>query len=208
VPPALAGEGEVVPDRTAVRFVTPETGGVARPRFLTQRELAFFARAEAALEGLSVDPGEYPERYTRVATDRLVARAMLASLMVQRGLEPPNLPQLALEARADLADRLGGPVARAKLLEAEGLDEPELQVFLRDQVRATWYIDKGISPILAVTDDQLRETFRAAGHPYKALKFEDSRARLKRWIIAERARAAEIEFLQGARTRIKVTVIQ
>ena len=67
-------------DRVAVRFVTPETGGAAKPRFLTEREIAFFARLEAINEQLPVEADIYPERYVRAASDRLVARAMLASL--------------------------------------------------------------------------------------------------------------------------------
>lgn len=207
-PAARARAAEIVPDRTAVRFITPETGGGGKPRFLTQRELAFFARAEAIMEGLALEADEYPERYVRLATDRLVARTMLASLMIQRGLEPPELPKLALEARADLADRVGGPAALEKLMRREGLEDEELLAFLRDQVRATWYVDRGIASILAVTDDALREAYRATSHPYKAQKFEDARPRLRRWLVAERARVAEMEFLQGARTRIKVTVVQ
>lgn len=199
---------DVTIDRTAVRFVTPETGGNARPRFLTERELGFFTRVEAMMEGIALEPGEYPDRYTRLATDRLVARAMLASLQIQAGTEPPDLPKLAAEARADLADRIGGPAQLDALMAREGIDEAELATFLRDQVRAMYYIDKGVVPILSVTEDALRETFRSAQHPYKSQKFDVARAKLKRWVVVERARVAEIEFLQGARSRIKVTVIR
>jgi len=31
-------------DRVAVRFIAPETGGAAHPRFFTERELGFFTR--------------------------------------------------------------------------------------------------------------------------------------------------------------------
>ena len=99
---------DVVADRVAVRYVTPETGGSAHPRFLTERELAFFARIEALLEQTPLEPNDYPERYVRSAVDRLVARSMLASLMIQRGIEPADLPRLALEARGELEARVGG----------------------------------------------------------------------------------------------------
>lgn len=199
---------EVVLDRSAVRFVTPETGGSARPRFLTERQLGFFAMTEAMMDGVALEPGEYPERYVRLATDRLVARAMLASLMIQSGAEPPDLPRLALDARADLADRVGGASALEALMKREGIDDAELTSFLRDQARAASYVDKGIVPILSVTEDALRETHRAAMHPYKALKFDDARARLRRWVVSERERVVEFEFLQGARSRIKLTVMR
>jgi hypothetical protein len=189
----------------AIRFVAPETGGAARPRFLSERELAFFTRIEALLEQTTLEPGDYPERYVRAAIDRLVARTMLASLLVQRGIEPPDLPKQTLEARDDLEERLGGPAALAEVMRREGIDDDELATFLREQVRATYYVDRAVTPILAVTEDGLREAYRALAHPFRGRKFDDVRAKLRRWLVTERLRAAELEFLQGARARIKVT---
>jgi hypothetical protein len=193
-------------DRVAVRFVAPETGGSARPRFFTERELAFFTRVEALLEQTPLEPNEYPERYVRSAVDRLVARSMLASLLIQRGVEPPNLPALTFEARADLDARLG-PGNLADAMKKEGIEEDELLAFLRDEVRATYYIDRTITPILSVSEDTLRESFRSALHPYRGGKFDDVRAKLRWWLVTERLRAAEIEFLQGARARVKITTV-
>lgn len=196
-----------VPDRVAVRFISPETGGVARPRFLTEREIAFFARIEALIEQVPVDLDVYPERYVRAATDRLVARAMLASLLVQRGSEPPDLPKLAIDARAELADRIGGAAVLEDALQREGIEEGELLAFLRDQIRALWYVDRAVSPVIAVTEDSLREAFRSTLHPFRSMKYEDARLRLRRWLVAERMRSAELEFLQSARTRIKIATV-
>lgn len=199
--------GTVQLDRVAVRFVAPETGGAARPRFLTERELAFFARIEALMEQTSLESNDYPERYVRTVTDRLVARTMLASLMIQRGVEPPDLPRLALEARGDLEARVGpGPLADA--MKKEGIDEEELLSFLRDEVRATYYVDRAVTPILSVTEDGLRESFRSMLHPFRKDKFDDVRLKLRRWLVTERLRAAELEFLQGARARIKITTVR
>ena len=196
-----------LPDRVAVRFISPETGGAARPRFLTEREVAFFARVEALIEQVPVEGDAYPERYVRAAVDRLVARAILASLLVQRGSEPPDLPKLALDARAELADRIGGAAVLEDAMEREGIDDGELLAFLRDQVRGGWYLDRAVSPLIAVSEDSLRETYRATLHPFRTQKFEEVRPRLRRWLVAERMRAAELEFLQSARTRIKVATV-
>lgn len=190
-----------------MRFIAPETGGAAKPRFFTERELAFHARVEALLEQSPLENAEYPEPYVRSAVDRLVARTMLASLMIQRGVEPPDLQRLTLEARGDLAARLGeGRLADA--MKREGIEDDELLAFLRDQVRATYYVDRAITPILTVTEDALREAFRSMNHPFRGGKFDDVRVRLKRWLVTERLRAAEIEFLQGARARIRMTTLR
>jgi hypothetical protein len=197
----------IVADRVAVRFVAPETGGAARPRFLSEREVAFFARVEAMIEQVPLEGDAYPERYVRAAVDRLVVRSMLASLLVQRGSEPFDLPRAALDARAELADRIGGAAVLDDAMQREGIDEAELLGFLQNQVRAAWYLDKGVTPIFAVTEDALREAFRATLHPFRALKFDDARLRLRRWLVTERMRAAELEFLQSARTRIKIATV-
>jgi hypothetical protein len=205
--PAAAQE-PAQPDRVAVRFVAPETGGVARPRFLTERQLAFFARIEALVEQVPLEGDAYPERYVRAATDRLVARAMLAGLLVQSGSEPPDLPKQTADARAELADRIGGAAVLEDALEREGLEEGELSAFLRDKVRALWYVDKTIQPLLAVTEDSLREAYRSATHPFRTSKYEDAKPRLRRWLVSERMRSAELEFLQSARARIKIATIR
>jgi len=194
-------------DRVAVRFVAPETGGAAHPRFFTQRELAFHARLEALLEQSPVEGTDIPEPYVRAAIDRLVARTMLASLMVQRGVEPPDLPRATQEMRSELEARIG-EAALATAMKLEGIDETELATFLRDRVRATHYVDRAVTPVLTVTEDQLREAFRATLHPFRGAKFEDVRPRLKRWLVAERMRVAEIEYLQGVRARIRVTTVK
>jgi hypothetical protein len=204
---AQAPSGTERVDRVAVRFLAPETGGAARPRFLTEREIAFFARIEALIEQVPVDVDVYPERYVRSATDRLVGRAMLASLLVQRGSEPPDLPRLALDARAELADRIGGVAVLEDALQREGLEDAELMAFLREQVRATWYVDKAITPIISVSEDSLREAFRSTLHPFRTQKFDDARIRLRRWLVEERMRSAELEFLQSARARIKIATV-
>jgi len=203
-PPRADG---VLPDRVAVRFIAPETGGGARPRFLTEREVAFFARMEAMIESAPVEGDAYPERYVRAASDRLVARAMLASLLVQRGSEPPDLPKLALDARAELEGRIGGAAVLDDALQREGIEEGELLAFLRDQVRAAWYIDRAITPIFQVTEDALREAYRSTLHPFRAQKFEEARVKLRRWYVTERMRAAELEFLQSARARFRIAVV-
>lgn len=196
---------DVVADRVAVRYVTPETGGSVRPRFLTERELAFFARVEALLEQAPLEPSDYPERYVRSAVDRLVARSMLASLMIQRGVEPPELPRLTIEARGELEARVGGAQVLADAMKEEGIADEELLSFLRDEVRAAYYVDRAIAPILAVTEEALREAFRGALHPFRGQRFDDVRTSLRRWLVMERLRAAELEFFQGARARINIT---
>lgn len=199
-----SGAGDLTLDRTLVRFVSAETGGSARPRFFSEREVAFFTRIEALVEQTDLPEGLYPERFVRVAVDRLVARAMLANLLVQRGSEVPDLARRAQEARVDLEARVGGPSVLGALLASEGLGDDELSAFLRDQLRAEAHIARALSPIATVSDDQLREAHRSASHPFRGTKLEDVRPRLRVWLVTERLRAAELEFLQGARGRVKI----
>lgn len=206
--PAVFGAAPITVDRVAVRYVAPETGGSSHPRFLTDREIAFFARLEALFEQSPLEPNDYPDRYVRAAVDRLVARSVLASLVIQRGVEPPELPRLAIDARSELEARLGGAHVLTEAMRAEGIADEELASFLRDEVRAAYYIDRAVTPIMAVSEDALREAYRSMLHPFRGSKFDDVRPKLRRWLVTERLRAAEIEFLQGARARIKISTVR
>ncbi len=195
-------------DRVAARFVSPETGGSSRPSFVTERELAFFARMEALSSQATLEPGEYPERFVRVALDRLVARTILSSLFVQRGVALPSFSQRLVDARLELEARVGGRVVLSELMREEGIEEAELRSFLEAEVRAVEWVDRFMVPLLSVSEEALREAFRSATHPHRGAKFEDVRGPMASWLILERFRAAELEFMQSARTRIVVTPMQ
>ncbi len=203
--PAPAPRGPVAFDRVAVRVIAPETGGIAHPRFLAEREVAFFSRLEARMDGAQAGE-ELANRYVRLAIDRLVARTILASLMIQRGLEPLDLQTRAREALDELTDRVGPDALRAAQ-EREGIDDEELMAFLRNQVRAAAYMDRSFAPIFDPSEEAVREAYRAVLHPFRPRPFEEVSAKLSRWLVVERQRAAEVEFLQTARARINVVVI-
>ncbi len=192
-------------DRTAVRFWSPETGGASRPRFVTARELAFEARLEALGEDSNFgSAGPFQERHLRAATERHVAEELLATLMIEHGADPRDLPALTARARATLVDRVGGPPRLAAAMTAEGIEESELEQMLRRQVRAAIYIDRSIQSILRPTEEELREVFRTDAHPYKGQRLDDVRERFQLWLVGERLRQAESGFLQAARTRVKI----
>src|SRR5262249_42206977 len=136
-----------------------------------------------------------------------VAEEILATLMADRGREPMDLPRLVEDWKAELVQRIGGPDVLRAALQAEGIEDGELDVFLRRRARAATYLDRSVTPILHPSDEQLREVYRTTSHPFKAMKLEDARAPLRRWLMAERLRVAETEFLQAARTRVKIIPI-
>lgn len=194
-------------DRVAVRYFTPETGGAAQPKMITERELAFFSRVESRAEGLDIAKGDYPPRFVRAAMDRLIAEDMLASLQVRRGVEPPELPRLAEEARAELELRVGGASRLAALLEEESFDDAELRVALMRRVRAAYYVDRAIAPILKPSEEELRSAFRTSLHPLRTFRFEDVREEMTRWLVQERLRLVAADFLQGARARVTIAFV-
>jgi hypothetical protein len=196
----------ITADRVAVRYYAPETGGSARPRFITERTLALEARLEALSDQAAVG-AVYPDRYVRAALERHVAEDLLAALMVEAGTEPPDLPRQAEDARAGLIERVGGAAVLDAALAAEGLTPAELEAILRRRVRAAFYVDQRLSPILHSSDEQLREVYRTSAHPFKSLKFEEAREPLARWFVAERLRVAENAFLQAARARVKIMIV-
>jgi len=203
--PARAKPASV--DRVVVRYFTPETGGAAKPRFVTERQLAFFSRVESRTEGVDVPKGDYPARFVRAALDRIIAEDMLADLQIRRGIEPEGLPRLADEARAELELRVGGASRLAQLMEEEGLDDAELRVALMRRVRAAHYVDRAIQPILRPNEEELRTAFRTSLHPLRTFRFEDVRDEMVRWLVQERLRLVSADFLQAARARVTIAFV-
>jgi hypothetical protein len=193
-------------DRVAVRYYAPETGGSVRPRFVSERMLAFEARLDALAER-APESAVREDRFVRGALDRHVAEDVLSALAVQSGTALVDLPALAEEERTGLIERIGGSDALRSAMAAEGIDDVEVDALLRRRVRAAWYIDRALTPLLRPTDEQLREVFRTSAHPFKNQPFDAVRPELARWFVEERLRAAETTFLQVARARIRVVVV-
>jgi hypothetical protein len=192
-------------DRVAVRYYAPETGGSARPRFVSERMLAFEARLDALAERAPAG-AQLEDRFVRAALDRHVAEDMLAALAVQSGTVPADVAALADEERTGLVERIGDEKVLRGAMATEGVDDSELDAILRRRVRAAWYIDRALTPLFRPTDEQLREVFRTSAHPFKNQTFDVARPALARWFVEERLRAAETTFLQVARARVRIVV--
>jgi len=193
-------------DRVAVRYYAPETGGSARPRFVSESMLSFEAHLDALAEQ-APDSAAREDRFVRSALDRHVAEDMLSALAVQSGTVLQDLAALADEERTGLVERVGGEAGLRAAMAADGIDDSEVDALLRRRVRAAWYIDRALTPLLRPTDEQLREVFRTSAHPFKNQPFETVRPALTRWFVEERLRAAETTFLQVARARVHVVVV-
>ena len=195
-----------VVDRITVRFYAPETGGSARPRFITERVLGFEARLEAMFEK-SGQIDSYEERHVRAAMEHHIAQEMLARLPLDRPPSAQDLAQVFDEVGQALIARVGGREALLAAARTEGIDPVEVNALLQREALAAMYIDRAISPILRPTDEQLREVYRTAPHPYRGVRFEQARAPLSHWFVAERLRAAQSAFLQSARARVKIVLV-
>jgi hypothetical protein len=213
---AVAGSGPVPIDRVVVRFYSPETGGAAQPRFVEERTLAF----EARLETMSERPGgigdDYDARSVRAALDQHIGEELLATLALKliAGTPPDKRPTDASLASVQqllgtaLFERLGGEGRVAEAAAAEHLARYEVDDMFRRQALAAWYVDRALTPILSPSEEQLREVLRTGANPYRGRPFDEVRAPLERWFVAERIRVAETSFLQGVRSRLKVVITQ
>ncbi len=223
VAPAARAEGEgpqpviepaVRVDRTVVRFYAPETGGAAHPRFVLERTLAFEARLSAMAQRAEGTGEGYQDRDVRDALDHHVAEEMLASLANDLVSESPadkrpsneELARVDRDIGAAFTERLGGRERVEQAARAEQIETAEIDRILRRQARAAWYIDRTVTPILEPSEEQLRDVFRSSAHPYRGQPFDEVRAALQRWFVVERVRVAEVAFLQGARSRVRVIV--
>jgi hypothetical protein len=89
----------------------------------------------------------------------------------------------------------------------EGIDDDEVTATLRRRVRAAAYVDRAIVPILHPSDEELRQAFRTSPHPFRGSKYEDVQEPLRRWVLLERFRVAEIAFIQASRSRVRIVTI-
>lgn len=127
--PSLADAPHAVVDCVAVRFLSPETGGAVRPRFVLERILAFEARLEAMAQAGGIGDG-YQERDVRAALEHDIAEQMLASLAEKLIADSPadkrpgldEVPRVEQLVGSALAERLGGRARVDDAARAERLD--------------------------------------------------------------------------------------
>ena len=203
----------ITADTVVVRFHAPETGGASRPRYVTARTLAFEARLvaleNATAAGISLGDvqGAYDERDVRTALDQIIAEEMLAKLPLDKEPDVATLNRVVDTLREALWQRIGGVAYFDKAALREGIAPTEVDAMLRRRARAAIYIDRAVGNILGPTEEQLHEVYRTTAHPFRAKRFDDCHDELSRWLVAERFRAAETAFLEGARTRVTVVYV-
>lgn len=193
-------------DGTAVRYFAPETGGAMRPQFLTHRVLAFQAFLEAKIE--DAENVGTQERHLRAAIERLVVEGVVSALPMGRSPDAKEIGEVVALLRAGLAERIGGADVIDKAAQAQGLAASEVQAIFARRARAALYADRSLTPIFNPTEEQLREVFRTASHPFRGRRFEEVKTRLASWYVDERLRVSLSAFLQSARARIRIVPIR
>jgi hypothetical protein len=141
---------EVPLDRVAVRFTAPETGGIGKPQFIFERELAFEARLEA-LTDAGVRPTvetPYLERHVRAALERHMAEVLLQSLEVTPEPTPRDVELRIRSARLTLQQQLGGAAELDRASQAEGISPSEVSRLLSRRARASLYLDRMVATML------------------------------------------------------------
>jgi hypothetical protein len=194
-------------DRVAVRWHAPETGGVAKPQFVFERELAFGARIEALADRDATEGAPYLARHVRAGLDRHIAETLLASLPIDPAPSATEIARRAEAAREVLEQRAQGRPKLIAAARAEGLSSDELDALLRRQARASLYIDKMIAPMLAPSDSELREVWRSSASPFTG-PFDKVAPLLRRWFVGQRLGQALEAYYQNARSRVRITIIR
>ena len=207
---ARANVDRAIVDRVAVRFYSPETGGTAHTRFVTERLLSFEARldalGEAAVAGAQRERA-FDERNVKNALDRHIVEELLSTLDASSAKSVAEEQVLAREARADLEERAGGAGPIGIAAEDEGLGADEVEAVFVRRARAAAYVDRAVTRFLHPDDEVLREVYRTSQHPFRQRSYEDARLFLTRWFVFERLKVLESSFLQTARARLTVVVI-
>src|SRR5262249_29163672 len=112
-------------DRAIIRFTAPELGGVAAPRFIFERALAFEALLEALADS-ERGTTMYRERHVYAAMERHIAETLLEGLRIDPEPSEADLEHQTEVARAMLVERVGGEEALTQAQNAEGISAREL----------------------------------------------------------------------------------
>lgn len=203
------GAEPVSVDRAVVRFEAPETGGALHPRFVFERELSFEARLEALSDPdrASLVDAPYKERHVTAALDRHVAETILGALRIEPEPTAPELDRQSQLAHRMLADRAGGEDALDAARRVEGISEREFARLLQQKARASLYLDRMVTPMLAPSDAELRSLHKSTNTPFKNAAFDTIRPALLRWYVSRRLNAALASFYENARSRIDLTIL-
>ena len=196
-------------DRVAVRFTAPETGGIGRPQFIFERELAFEARLEALVDaGFRPTPeSPYLERHVRAALERHMAEVLLQSLEITPEPTPRDFELRVRSARLTLEQQLGGAAEVERTSGAEGMAADEVSRLLARRARASLYLDRMVATMLTPSDTELRIVHRTTRTPFSDSDYESVASPLRRWYVAQRLNAAVRAFYEGARSRLQVTLL-
>lgn len=197
----------IVVDRALIRFTAPELGGVAAPRFIFERALAFESRLEALADS-EHGTTTYRERHVYAAMERHIAETLLEGLRIDPEPSEAELERQTEVARAMLVERVGGAEALSQVQSAEGISARELTRILRRQARASLYLDRMIAPMLRPSDAELAAEYQTEKARFRGLPYADAIPALRRIHVARRLSAAVAAFYQNARTRLRITVLE
>ena len=148
--------------------------------------------------------------------DRDIGEQILVGLALKLIVESPadkrpdarEIAKAQEDVSAGLVARFGGRAAVDAAAGAEQMDPAEVDAVLHRAGLAAWYIDRSITSLLHPDDEQLREVYRTAGHPYRGQPYETVRQQLEQWFVVERARAAETAYVQSARSHAHIVIVR
>ena len=187
----LLSAARVALDRVVVRFDAPETGGVSRPLFIFERELAFEARIEALGDGERAERSAvYLPRHVRAAIERHVAEELLAHLAMDPEPTAAQMARRAATAQDMLAQRVGGEDKLRQAAADEGIEPAEADAMVLREARASLYLDRMVAPMLEPSELELREVHRSGANPFRGQRFDEVLPVLRRWYISRAARGS------------------
>ncbi len=216
-----AGRGAIPIDRTAVVFLSPDTGGPDHPRAITERELAFEARLEALAVGEAPDDerGLPKPRFLRAAIDRHVATELLASTPLERRdwvmTDPCTRARRVIEderkdlearitlSRAMLVARVRGESKLTAAAEREGMSEGDVLRFLRREALAARYVDLVIAPMVVPSATEIRDAHRAIPG-LRDRPLAEVSCDVARLLFAERLGRSLAQYRESSRSRVEL----
>jgi len=205
---AEAPAAEVLVDRIVVVVGAVGEQG-AELRIVTAYELEIEARLLLAERTRSLDSAlrHLDARFLNTVQETIVNQLLIVGEATRLQLVEVDEEEIIAEREA-LEQRLGGADAIERFCSLTHATSELVEEIIRRRVVARLFIQNNVQLSFSVTENELMEVHRDGAHPFDDRPLEEIRGQLEAFILARRQRQRLQEWLDDARERSRIRVLE
>lgn len=148
--------------------------------------------------------GQLPASLLRASLEETIGEALIATESARLSMAKPS-PEDVRRERQRLALGAGGEPRLAKLLQALGVSERELEAIATRKAIVNAFLSANLEGTLEVTPQEVERAYAEGAHPFVGESLEAVRDRLRAWLVQRRVEAAVGRWVDslGQRTPVR-----